>query len=780
MAGGASGRSDARKSPKWLRVLKQALVGVAILTLLIIVPLGIMFISASKDAREQMVSIDDRLNESIGKPSRILSADGVTLFELAAENRHPIKLEQVPKVVRNAVLAAEDKRFYEHGGVDGMGLARAVFLAAKEGRTSQGGSTIEMQLVKRIYNGSERTFDRKIKDIAYANELGQLKTKDQILELYLNQVYFGEGAYGIEAASQVYFNKHVGDLTIGEAAMLSRCVRRPSYENPFKSLKRAVRNRDVVLQIMREQAWISDAQYEAAIAERPRLNKRHNTSGMQVYAAPYFVNHVQQVLDAELSGLDLKTGGYTIYTTLDSKLQAYAEHYLKEVVAENKRFRVDTAAFIVIDKDGQILAEVGGADYGLSQYNIVTQGHRQPGSSFKPIVYATALANGVITENDRISNARIRDVDRYSPTGYWEPQNSSKSENAFSYNLEDAIAYSVNRPAIHTIEKVGPSTVAEFAKDHFGIESPLAANKPLALGASAVRPIEMAEAYSVFMLKGDRVKPFAITRITDASGQVIRTFSPHFFRQVLDRKVVVTMDRCLAAVVSRGTATGARLVPNARGKTGTTNDHRDAWFCGYTDGLLGVGWSGNRKFKPMANTVWGGSVTVKIWAGIMTEARRRFTSSVPDPSVSVDANLARPPSKGDVIINPPADGPTTDVPPVTDPDLANPVPEGSPSSPSGPNASPPSTRQIDAPRPVVDQPPIIQEEQQPSEGIPPTIVVVRPPVRHAVKPRLSEYVEIEVCADTGLRASIYCPETVPKKFRRGQVPKATCTLHRAN
>lgn len=758
--------------------MKQASVIAFCLILAVVIPLGWMLISATKDAKEQMVSIDEHLLEAAGKPTRILSADGVKLYEVSAVNRQPVHLSDVPGYVRNAVLAAEDKRFYEHGGVDMMGLARAIILAARERKASQGGSTLEMQLVKRIYNGSERTFDRKVKDIAYANELDNIKTKDQIFELYLNQVYFGEGAYGIEAASQVYFNKHVGTLTIGEAAMLARCVRRPSYENPFKSIKRAVRNRDVVLEIMKEQQWLSENEYQTAIAERPVLNRKHQATGAQIFAAPYFVNDIVHTLDTELSGVDLKTGGYTIYTTLDSRLQTYAEHYLKQVVLENKKNKVDSAAFIVIDKDGQILAEVGGADYGTSQYNIVTQGKRQPGSSFKPIVYATALANGTISEGDRLSNAPIKDRDRSSPTGFWEPQNSSKSENASSYSLADALALSINRPAIHTIEKVGPSAVVEFAHDHFGIESPLTANKPLALGASDVGPIEMAEAYSVFMLKGDRVKPFGLLRIADSEGQVIHSYAPRRFQHVLDDKVVEVIDRCLQGVVERGTGTGARGVLNARGKTGTTNKHRDAWFCGYTDGLLGVGWSGNLHGKPMANTVWGGSVTVKIWAGIMTEARRRFTVAVPDPSVSVSEKV---PAK--------AVNPESWVAPIKEGDVALPAGEPPPGTQSPdaagvtsvPQSGSPVTKPIEAPKTNGDSPPIVLENPDTIDAVAPKSTP-QPPVRRSASPisRTSDMVEVEVCADTGLRASMYCPETVRRRFRKGQAPKGTCTLHRPN
>ena len=598
-----------------------------------------MFFLAVKDAKEKMPTLEQKF-EAVSRPaSRILTADGKVLYQVSEQNRIPLRLAQIPKHVQNAILAAEDKRFYSHNGVDGQGLMRSFVLLFKNGHVSGGGSTLTMQLAKRLYDGPEQSFRRKMQDIAFAYEIERtVANKNRILELYLNQVYFGEGAYGIGAAAMTYFHKDVSQLTISEAAMLARCVRLPRRQNPIRDYKVALENRDVVLKIMLEENMITEDQYDKAIEERPKVNKNppHSTA---FYAAGYgqhFIHHVLEVLDSENLGIDLKSGGYTIYTTIDSHLQRLAESAVRRVVAENHQYKVNEGAFVAMDSDGKILCEVGGTDFRKSQWNIITQARFQPGSGFKPFVYATALKEGVVHMDDQLSNARVH----WEGDPDWDPENASPRENRPTYSLASALAQSVNRPAINTILKVGPSTVARYAYDYFGFRTKLAEVPSLALGSTGVHPLEMLEAYSVFMLRGDQVRPYPITKIVGPEGEIVKDYYPQKFTNVFDPVVCDEMDHLLEGVVQEGTGYPAHDIPDARGKTGTTNAAKDAWFNGYTDGIVGVSWVGNMRIVkgkptqlPMASQVFGGTTAVYIWREVMKEARARFGKTpVADPA----------------------------------------------------------------------------------------------------------------------------------------------------
>ena len=275
----------------------------------------------------------------------------------------------LPAYVRNAMVAAEDHRFYDHKGVDVVGLLRSAFLAVRDRKASQGGSTIDMQLAKQLVNGDEHTFTRKLKDIATAEQIENLKTKDQILNLYMNEVYFGEGAFGIDAAAETYFAKPAKDLTIGEAAMLARCVRSPSRDNPIKDFKGSMERRDYVLGVMKEDGWIDQSQYETAIKEVPKLNPAPPEGVRWIRrGAGYFVDHVYQQFREDFPGVDLRTGGYRIVTTLNWKIQRAADAAVAATLKENRVRKVNDAAFLLIDSDGRILAEVGGPNYARTQF----------------------------------------------------------------------------------------------------------------------------------------------------------------------------------------------------------------------------------------------------------------------------------------------------------------------------------------------------------------------------------------------------------------------------
>lgn len=717
--------------------------------------------------------------DSVNKlTSKIVSKDGEVLFSVSSENRIPLKLEQIPKFVQNAVIAAEDKRFYKHTGVDVTSILRSVFVNMRGGRMAQGGSTITMQLVKLLFNGSSKTFKRKMNDIAYAQVMEQRLPKERILELYLNKVFFGEGAYGIGEAARIYFNKNIDQLTVGDAAMLARCIRRPSMENPIRDLEAATENRDVVLGIMRDENMISEQQYDKATSEKPKINPKPENNGVFIKpGCEYFVDHVMSFIEKDL-GLDLKNGGYTIETTLDFKLQKHTDSVLREFVEANRELKVNQGCFMVMDSDGNILAEVGGLNYKEHHQNLITQGKMQPGSGFKPIVYATALKAGVINMDSYLSNASLSVIDGAGNEKTF--RNASKSENHGSYSLRSALALSINLCALHTIQEVGPSAVVQTAYENFGFKSTLAPYLPLALGASAVSPIEMAEAYSVFMLHGDRVQPQPVARVTDSTGDLVKQYQPQRVVGAFDQTVSDEVDELLRGVVENGTGREALVVPNARGKTGTTNDAKDAWFTGYADGVVGVGWVGH-EYKDKKTGIWnlgvmnkavyGGNTSAKIWAAVMKVAHEKYGKTIPAPP---DKEPSKPKAK--------EDAPGADV----DPDLAG-GPDDATSGPDG--AKPPDTTDADPAKVAVGKPDPDKSVPVKGEPDPKPIVITnensdQPATakpekakKPAKKDEDSDTVTVDICQDSGLIANPYCPETVTRTFKRGKEPKRTCHIH---
>lgn len=772
-----------RRRPRspWVRRVKRAAVFLGI-TFGIALSAGLaVYIPIYQEASDDVANIERRLVVENSDPTVVLSADGHVLYSAAAIRRRVIKLSEVPPYVGYALVAAEDRRFYDHHGVDPVGLLRVAFTSVRDRRSTGGASTIPMQLAKQMINGDARTAMRKLRDIATAQQIENLKSKSEILDIYANNTYFGEKAYGIERAAQVYFGKTAAELTVGEAAMLARCVRTPSRINPIKSPEKMIELRDYVLKVMLDEGWINQSQYDDGIHEVPKLkpNSAYNPP-RYVAGCEYFVNDVLTRFRDRYPGVDYGLGGYTIQTSLNYKLQMKAVQAVRDVLRENSGHKVNDGAIVVMDQYGRILAEVGGADYNKRQFNVITQRPgRQPGSAFKAFVYTTALRNDVVRPGQLLSNARIHLKDGNK---IWDPDNASPKENAAVYSLESAFAYSVNRPAIHTIIDTGPDVVATAAKDIFGIQSHLYAVPSLALGTSEVRPIEMLEAYSVFMLGGNRARPQPIMTVRHSGDEKPDVFEPSVVQNVLDPKIAQEMDEILKTPVQYpgGTAQIARDVPNARGKTGTTNDAKDAWFCGYSDGLVGVGWVGNSGPKgealKMSSSVFGGTVTVKIWRSVMLAAHNlglaKGIQSSPNTSVTVSSN------------------PEPEVKPVGDEDAQGPKKDLNPPEPgAGPVLEPAKHEPDPASNP--DKPPAgVGDDWDPSKEPPvdPDKVKLDPddpktepdrpkPPKHDPKRTETAMEDVEICVDTGMRAGMYCPETVTKSFPKGRAPRKVCTLH---
>lgn len=846
----AIGVDTRRSRPKRntrVRFIKRSLLSVFILVLLCIIGILVWFMGAYRNAPDRMDALTRTVEALNTKPTEILASDGEVLFRVSSENRVRVKLSDVPVMARNAVIAAEDKRFYEHSGVDFIGIVRSMREVARTQRATQGASTLTMQLAKVLTDGSQKTLTRKMDDIALAIYMERQMTKDQILEMYLNNVYFGEGAYGIGAAARVYFDKDVKDLTLAEDAMLARCIRRPIL-NPIRNLQAATENRNLVLGIMRDEKMIDQSQYEEAVAEKTHVNPHpQKTVALKPNGADYFVDHVLDIVREQYPNLDLKTGGYTIETTLDSRIQRRAEEAIKKYIAEfHRQFHVNTGALVLIDKDGEILAEVGGANYRRNSYNAVSQGHMQPGSGFKPFVYASAFKDGVLqSPDDFVSNAPIRQRDPSQPSGWWTPHNDSKRMNAAGYTVRTALAESINLPAIHTIEKEGPERVVEYAHDNFGFQSKLQANPTLALGSSEVSPLEMAEGYSVFMLRGDRVRPFAIKRIIGPDGSVVAEFQPQVFHSVWDTDACERMDGLLQDVVRHGTAAVlpdgtalAAAIPDARGKTGTTSNNTDAWFNGYADGLLEVVWCANEQKehgvyvrKRMSSSAFGATVALPIWKDVMELALKVHPegpiAAAPTDSSATDQAAAKFKSSddnGDSQAS--GDQPTPDNSPQQPAD----IPKSPTDNPDGTAGQTPAAPPTDSPG-VTGTPPPSASPGQPSPtktGTSPTASAASPPNGGApastagggtgtataaggasssstsgtaggtsksgaaqtiakpartAKKRSSgqdQYVTLEICDQTGLRATIYCPETTFRTYKKGTEPKKYCNVHTGN
>jgi penicillin-binding protein 1A len=763
---------------RWWRRLKIAMAFMALVFLGSFTAFAVYFTKEVREAADAMSTIGDRMAQVVARPSVIKSVDGHVLYQVSSEYRTPVKLSEIPPHVRNAMLAAEDKRFYEHDGVDLISLSRAMWSLVREKRATQGGSTLTMQLAKQLYSGSEKTFQRKLQDIALAYAMEHKLSKDQILDLYLNHVFFGETAHGIGAAAKVYFNKDVKDLTVAEAAMLARCVQRPSQVNPFKTPERSLANRNVVLRIMREEGMISETEFAEAVEEEVKLNPNPPTTTARKYGAPYFVDHVLEEMERLLPHVDLKMGGYVVETTLDFGLQKKAEAAVAKIVRDSRRQGVTTGAFVAIDRDGRIIVEVGGVDYERNEYNAIYKGRRQPGSAFKPFVYATAMQMGVVGLNSRVDNTELRIPDQASKTGYYSPKNLGSSRWGSTVSMHQAFGFSINRPAVHTIMNVGPETVVAASRDVFGFRTrDLPAVPSLALGSCSVSPLELAEAYSVFMLKGDRVQPYAIHRVIGPDGSIVKQFEPVKRRSVLDPMVVADMDALMEFVVRGGTGTVARAVPNARGKTGTTNDSRDAWFCGYTDGLVGIGWvasehrEGNRwVYRAMPN-VYGGNTTVRIWTEVMKEVHKKYASPVAEPSGGdyAPGAVIRPPTPPEDATEPALrEDPGGEPPPIDD--YATDDPADAPRR----RSDPPPAGPEDLPGQPASPPPITPAASTRNPNPDPGRDRDRDRERQREAERAST--DVEICVDTQLRANMYCPETVFRRIASTRVP-GNCRRH---
>jgi penicillin-binding protein 1A len=534
------------------------------------------------------------------------------------ENRSIVPLQAIAPTLQQAVIASEDIRFYEHIGIDPRGVARALLYGGKAG----GGSTLTQQLAKVLFTRAERTVTRKIADMWLALQLERTLSKDKILEMYLNQVYFGHGAYGVEAASRKYFAKKASAINVAEAAILAGLLPAPEYYSPYRNLKLCKEVQGVVLQRMVNAGFIqADAAKKAA--EAPL---RFANTPDYAYRAPYFTSHVLSYLSEQYGEDVVMRGALRIYTTLDLPLQEAAETLIRDSVKRYRRMNVGQGALVALEpRSGDVRVLVGGTSYDASQFNRATQAHRQPGSTFKPFVYLSAFMRGK-------SPGSVL-VDAPARFGAYAPQNYDHRYHG-SVTLARALAFSYNIPAVKLADEVGIQNVIDVAQAA-GINSPLPANLSVALGSAEVTPLELTNAYATLAAEGVRAEPRFIVRIENSEGQLLRDFG-NDARPVIQEDAIWALNSCLMGVVQYGTGAAANFGRHAAGKTGTTSDNRDTWFAGYTPDLACVIWLGNDDNSRLNASATGGGLAAPLWAKFMRRAHqslpaRQLRTGVPAP-----------------------------------------------------------------------------------------------------------------------------------------------------
>ncbi|MBF1683525.1 MAG: penicillin-binding protein 1A, partial [Selenomonas sp.] len=533
----------------------------------------------------------------------------------AAENRRPIGINEIPKNLQNAFIAVEDNRFYDHIGIDPRGIVRAIWANIRGRTVTEGGSTITQQLAKNAYLTQDRTLKRKVQEVFLALQLERQYTKQEILELYMNQIYFGQGAYGVQAAARTYFGKDAKDLTLNECAMLAGIPKSPNYYSPVNNMDAATERKAVVLDQMVKYGYISDSEAAAAKKEPLHIAKNTNDGGK---SASYFVDYVLQQLAEKYGDDAIYKDGLKIYTTIDMDMQAAAETAMKNLptyFTDANGIVQPQGALVAIDPHtGYIKAMVGGR--GTDQFNRATQAVRQPGSAFKPFVFAAALENKYTPESII--------EDKPLKVGSWEPQNYSRNFSG-KVRLRDVVRWSLNVPTVRIAQDIGIDKAIFYAQE-MGISTFVLdgatndRNLATALGGMTrgVTPLELTSAYGTFANRGIHVKPVAILRVVSRTGKVLEE-AERKEKSVMSADNAAALTAMLEDVIRRGTGTRANIGRPAAGKTGTTSDYHDAWFVGYTPDLVTGVWIGNDSVSDL-HGMSGGMTPAVIWQAFMQKA----------------------------------------------------------------------------------------------------------------------------------------------------------------
>ncbi|HYE42655.1 MAG TPA: penicillin-binding protein 1A [Caulobacteraceae bacterium] len=538
-----------------------------------------------------------------------LDRSGALIAVRGSQAAPPVDVDELPDHVPAAFIAVEDRRFYHHPGFDPIGMMRAMVRNARAGRVVEGGSTLTQQLAKNLFLTPDQNMRRKVQEIMLAVWLEAKFTKKEILGLYLNRVYFGAGAYGIEAASQRYFDKSAKQLTVGEAALLAGLLKAPSRYSPVSESERAAGRATVVLNEMERAGVITPEQRAQAVANPVRVSRTLATAH-----ASYFVDWLDQEIRALVGE---PTEDLVVETTLDLPIQTAAERAVQTIVRRDANKRVEQAALVALDGEGRVRALIGGANYADSQFNRAVDARRQAGSAFKPFVFLTALEAGMTPITPV--------VDEPVTIGNWTPKNYTGRYSG-PMTLQTSLAQSINTVAAKIADDVGRDNVARTAR-RLGITSPISTQPSMALGAVEVSPLEMAQAYAAFSNGGLRVQAHGINRIRTRSGKVLyqwRDGADGGRVSVVGNPPLSYLNTMMRAVMTSGTGTGAAIPGyDLAGKTGTTSDYKDAWFVGYTGGFTTAVWVGKDDNKAMRR-VTGGGAPAAIWKQFMAAALPRL------------------------------------------------------------------------------------------------------------------------------------------------------------
>ena len=603
--------------------------GILLFVIVTVIGIGIGFVTANMNANP------DSIGEIVPPASsQIYDSAGNEIANIhASENRMPVKIEQIPKALQQAFVAIEDNRFYEHNGVDPHGLARALYTNIMSNEVAEGGSTITQQLAKNAYLTQERTLKRKIQEVFLALQLEKQYTKQEILELYLNQIYFGRGAYGVQAAAKTYFNKNVSDLDLAECALLAGIPKSPNYYSPFHDLQAAKQRRNLVLEQMAKYHYITHAEASAAKSAEIVLTQD----------AEPFITFVTQLLIEKYGADAIYKDGLKVYTTIDLDIQRMAQASLlanlPDYYVDSNGIQQPQGAIVAIDpKTGYVKAMVGGR--GTDQFNRAAQAERQPGSAFKPFVFAAALENGFTP--DTIIEDKPINIDG------WQPQNDSRRFSG-AVPMRTVATFSMNVPTVRIAQKLGMETVIYYAQQ-MGITTFVLdggtndKNYATSLGGMTrgVTPLEIASAYGTFANGGVHMPYVAITKVLDRNGNILEEAHGDGVA-VITPESAADLTSMLENVINKGTGRGANINRPAAGKTGTTSDYKDAWFVGYTPDLVAAVWIGNDD-GTSTDGIMGGTIPASTWAHFMNQALANVPVHDFDDLVVQRRAVAKPPA----------------------------------------------------------------------------------------------------------------------------------------
>jgi penicillin-binding protein 1A len=593
------------------------------------------FIALTKDL-PQIRNLESFKPSSI---TRIYSADEVLLAEFFLEKREPVPIKIIPDNLKKALIVTEDRSFYQHSGIDLKGILRAIYRDIKAGKFIEGASTITQQLSKTLFLEPRKTLLRKAKEAFLSFQIERRYTKDEILEFYLNQVYFGSGAYGVASAARIFFGKPVSDLDLPECALLAGLPKSPSRYSPLIDKDLAFKRRNIVLKQMMDTGLITQPVFNIA-KEAPLNLAKQNETGVK---APYFIEFIKYFLENTIGSSRLYKGGLTVHTTLDYKLQKAAElavekglsaleHRMKQQFLKNPD---PQGALISLDvPSGGILAMVGGRSFSKTPFNRATIARRQPGSAFKPFVYAYAIEQG-FSQNKIILDAPVA-FKIGNRTKEWQPKNFSDDYKG-EITLRTALALSKNIPAVRLMEMLGPSSVAGFAHT-LGIESPLYPNLSLSLGTSGVKLINLTAAYSVFPNNGKLIVPYGVMEVIDGNGRLVWRVRPQI-KAVISRESAAVVTDMLRSVIQEGTGEKAKVIQSpVAGKTGTTDEFKDALFIGFSPSITTGVWVGQDTYTTIGKGETGARAALPIWIEFMQRAlldRQIQYFDIPDDVVQV-------------------------------------------------------------------------------------------------------------------------------------------------